>query len=399
VVLGAELTHNVSPDAYDNFVVWAAHESAESTQGQVVVHDLATGEELVLGDPSTEISMPRVYGHDYGGALGAWVVWQELLPNTYVPPGAPEIGVQVRAYSTHWETNAPVTIGAGYASSVTVDIGERYVVWEQVSNDQSDIVGYDLLLGRQVAIAVDPTLNERNVTTFGLTIAWEEQDVLGDSRIESLTRSGFTSFDETRASLGLGEEPSLGASLLAYAVPGAGERQLHIAERDTGDVFAASLDLASSKGSHNVHGSDVAYVSDSDGQTEIYLERVLPACTPLDDEDDVPDSAEEAIDDLVSTVPTLSDGSDASLLNQLAHAQSKIADAEADLATGETTKARNGFCQARRKLSTFIALVESKIEDGGIAPATGEALIQEANVAQALIDQRLAEAGLSPCPE
>jgi hypothetical protein len=390
-ILGSSTTHNVSPDAYDNLVVWVAYGSVDSTQGRVVVHDLTTGMEYSLTDPTTEVFDPHVSGHsDAQGTVQGIIVWRERFPDT--------AGASVMAYINDLGTFSGVQLGGGNLPALTVDVGDRYVVWEQLHNGQIDTVGYDLLRGRTIGIATDPALNERNPTTSGETIAWEERDALDHSTIVTLYLTGNWQYERVRTEFGAGEEPSLSSSLLAFTQTDPNQvRSLNIFELATGDLFIGSADVYGSAGSHHVHGTDVVYLSESGGQPDLYAERILPQCTAVPD--DAPDSAEEAIDVLGSSIPVLANESATSLHNQLDVAQAKIAGAEADLAAGKTNQARNGFCQARKKLSTFIALVDSKLEGGEIDPTVAAELIELATLGQTFIDQRLAEAGLGPCPD
>mgnify|MGYP002631146168 CR=1 FL=1 len=92
------------------------------------------------------------------------------------------------------------------------------------------------------------------------------------------------------------------------------------------------------------------------------------------------------------------------LINQLdsngnGDALSKIDDAEQNLADGKLKQARSSFIDAIKKFETFKNLVGNAVTDyppPGISQATADELTNLATLAQAWIDDRMAEVGLDP---
>ena len=120
-------TDDQLPDVSGNRIVYTAFIGTSGLDGKIKVHDLATGTTTELMSEADRVREAHIYGDI--------VVWtQGWSGNTWV-----------NYFDLNWPSGTtPVIIGGPNPPSSRVNIGSRYVVWEQVVDGQYDIGGFDI---------------------------------------------------------------------------------------------------------------------------------------------------------------------------------------------------------------------------------------------------------------
>jgi hypothetical protein len=155
-------TDDVLVDAWGSRLVWTEYESRTSLTGVIRMHDLSTGETLQVTPQPGLVREARIQN------------------NTIVWVAGPNGATQVLLYDVRWNNFTPVSISyvqpdVPVTVPVTnVDIGNRYVVWNQRSNDQQDVFCYDLMQGTVVPVANDRLVQERFPATHGDWVVWQQ---------------------------------------------------------------------------------------------------------------------------------------------------------------------------------------------------------------------------------
>ena len=124
-----------------NYVIWSSYEDGQTN---VVVYNLATGEERRISSLPGPKSSPRISGN--------YVVWEETID-----PFNANVHV-IRAYDLATGTEMP--IGSSESSPRTPDVSGHIAVWYDFRNYQNDeevdIYGYDLQRGEEFPVVVGP---------------------------------------------------------------------------------------------------------------------------------------------------------------------------------------------------------------------------------------------------
>lgn len=236
-------------DVSGRFVVYTAFDSTTSTPGDIKLFDLQTfiTDTLVTG---TTVREARIHGN-----IVVWITGD---------PGATHIDyVDLTRIP-----RTPVTIAGPNPPVANVEIGSRYVVWDQttpldptdpLSPLQEDVFAYDIKAMTTQTVANDVNLNERQPATAGDWVVWESIDVANNSVTIEL------------ANLRTGARRTI---------------------VDNG-ARAPSID-----------GDFVAYQSDINGNFDIFLYRISDATTFQVTNDPVDQVLVSVFDDLIAYVDT-----------------------------------------------------------------------------------------------
>jgi hypothetical protein len=247
------------PDISGDRIVWTSFTSNMSLDGRIRMKDMGTGQTVDLLTTDVTIREARI-----DGTFAVWVQG---------PNGAAEI----RAYDLTWGTSNPVTLAGGSYPAANVELGSRYVVWDQRSNGQTDVVAYDRVLGRAVAVANDPAVDERMAATHGDWIAW--QQIEGGTIFAIEARNMATGELRVVANNGaFVDPPSIFGDHVAYSSNSSGVYDIYvyrISDGTTHRITATSDDDTLP----DVHGDKIAFMReevDGSGSGDIYVLQLEP---------------------------------------------------------------------------------------------------------------------------
>ena len=236
-----------------DYIVYTAYDSTSSMSGRIMVYQISTT--LLYGIGSAlVIQEPRISGQK--------VVWREGGANA----------TMVMLYDLAWlGTARDADILAGpIPPTVNVDIGDRFVVWSELTSSQYDLVAYDLAVGTRFALTASANTIERDPSTSGVWIVWEAQDKgVAASRI--VARQIETAEQRVVADSGVyNYRPSIDGDLIAYESMLTGNLDIFVYRISTGETFQVTTDPADQY-LNDVFGQSVAYVDERTGNQDIYV--------------------------------------------------------------------------------------------------------------------------------
>lgn len=261
-------------DISGDFIVYTAYDSTSSMSGRIMVYQISTTYLYPGVGSALIIQEPRI--------SGAKVVWRE--------GGA--TASQVMLYDLSWlGTARDADIIAGpIPPTFTVDIGDRFVVWAEMTNQQQDIFAYDLAAGIRRQLSATPTVIESEPSTSGAWVVWQAYDK-GSSQRSIVARNLDTNEERVIAGNATAAfySPSVDGDIIAYEshVPGSTNVQdVFLYRISTGQTFQVTTGGVDHY-LNDVFGNRVAYVDQRTGNEDIYVATFgfesssTPSCTFL----------------------------------------------------------------------------------------------------------------------
>ena len=243
-------------DVSGDYIVYTAYDSTASLTGRIMLYQISTG--ILHGIGNALVMMePRISGNK--------VVWREGGSNSS----------QVMLYDLGWlGTQREADILAGpIPPTFEIEIGDRFVVWSELSNAQFDLVAYDLAKGLRINVTAAPSTNEREASTSGPWITWQAQDK-GIPATRILARNMDTGEERTVVDNGTGNfRPSINGDLISYESNLLGQLDIYIYRISTGETFQVTTDPADQY-LNDVFGNLVAYVDARNGNADIYVSKL-----------------------------------------------------------------------------------------------------------------------------
>lgn len=239
-------------DVSGPLIVYSAFLSTGTRVGQVKVFDLNSGHTETLIEDAATLFEARI--------CGTAVVW------TQGDPG----GLKVMYYDLAWGTSLPVKIGGPNPPARNVDIGERFVVWEEEGTYQGNIKAYDHILGTTTTVSNDPDSDERQPATSGNWVVWEattadgmtiELADISDQPIDRYT--AVANHANTYA-------PSIDGDLVAYESDLDGNFDIFLYRISDGAGFQVTTQ-EDNQWLNNLFGNKVAYADDRNASRDIYV--------------------------------------------------------------------------------------------------------------------------------
>jgi sugar lactone lactonase YvrE len=145
------LTDDRLNDSYESYVVYTALQAA--TTGVIRIYDIRSGGTVDLMPAPDTVREARIHGN-----LVAWI--QGTTGQT-----------RVELADLTWPVLDSISL-SGANPALAVEIGERYVVWEEVSGGNQDIWAYDLWSGTRLPVSTDSGANEQSPATHGDYVVW-----------------------------------------------------------------------------------------------------------------------------------------------------------------------------------------------------------------------------------
>ena len=240
-------------DVSGDFIAWTAYDSVNTMSGTIMVYQISTAMLRGIGSAMV-IQEPRIHGNK--------VVWRE--------GGAGAAMVMI--YDLGWlGTTRDADILAGpMPPTAYVAIGDRFVVWAEVSSSQYDLVAFDLAAGTKLALTATPLSDEREPSTSGPWIVWQAQDK-GVAAARIVARNVDTAEERVIADSGVYNlRPSISGDLVAWESMANGNLDVFLYRLSSDETFQVTSDPANQRLNH-VFGQSIAYADERTGTSDIYV--------------------------------------------------------------------------------------------------------------------------------
>jgi hypothetical protein len=245
IMISDSLTDNQLPDVSGSLIVYTAYEDVSTTRGRIMLYDLAAGTTRALMSAADTVREARIQG-----SIVVWIQGQA---------GA----TLVKYLDLTWPAGTqPVTIGGPNPSCFGLDIGSRYVVWQQRVGNQFDIAGFDIYGGNYISISNDPDIDERRPASFGEHVVWRASHPDGSMTIELAELSTRPIFRTTAVDNGMQVyRPTIYQDLVAYEARHSetSDMDLYLYRISDGSTYTLT-DLPDNQYLNNIYGDKVAYV-------------------------------------------------------------------------------------------------------------------------------------------
>lgn len=251
----------VTSDALDNqlddvsgdYIVYTAYDSISSVSGRIMVYQISTGFLHAIG-AALVIQESRIHGNK--------VVWRE--------GGA--AATMVKIYDLAWvgtARDADVLAGP-IPPTYSLDIGDRFAAWIELTVGQYDLVAYELFSGIRTDVTATLNTFETEPSTSGPWVVWQAQDkAVAASRI--VARNLDTAEERVIADWGVyNYRPSISGDLVAWESMLNGNRDVFVYRLSTRETFQVTTD-AGHQYLNDVFGQSVAYVDERTGTADIFV--------------------------------------------------------------------------------------------------------------------------------
>jgi hypothetical protein len=240
----AESSDDRLNDLSGSRIVYTALETG-STEGIIRVYDMSDSSTIdVIPAPAT-VREARIHG-----SIVAWVQG---------PSGATHIAM----VDLNWTDLTPIIL-SGAEAATGVEIGSRYVVWEERNavTSLTDIVAYDLTTGTIVDVASDP-VTEQAPATYGDWIVWQRNSggatSLWAQNVGALHREPAFIIALSPSPAVVVRNPSIDGDLIAYETDSSGNFDVYVYRLSEGASYQVT-NAAQDEILNNVFESLVVFV-------------------------------------------------------------------------------------------------------------------------------------------
>ncbi len=235
-------------DVSGNLIVYTAYESTSLLLGRLMLYEIDTGYTTEL---ISAVDTPREVRIE-----GDAVVWTQGQTGS----------TRVHYLDLGWSSGNPIELG-GSAPAANVEIGERFVVWEEFRNGQRDIFAYDLLMAMPVAVSDDASLDERLPSTSGTWVVWQ---ALGPDGWTIQGRNVATDATFVIENGAVVRRPSIYGNLVAFESDVEGHYEVYLYWIAKGETFRVTTDTHD-QFLNNLYGNQVAYTDMRTGSLDIFV--------------------------------------------------------------------------------------------------------------------------------
>ncbi len=240
-------------DVSGDYIVYTAYDSKSSLSGRIMVYQISTTNLYVIGS-ALVIQEPRI--------SGSKVVWRE----------GGSAATMVMIYDLSWLGTArgAEVLAGPIPPTYTVDIGDRFVVWAELTNGQYDLVAYELFSGTRADVTATPSTFETEPSTSGAWVVWQAQDK-GVTASRIVARNLDTAEERVIADSNVyNYQPSISGDLIAWESMLNGNRDIFVHRLSTHETFTVTSDPADQY-LNDMFGQSVAYVDERTGTSDIYV--------------------------------------------------------------------------------------------------------------------------------
>lgn len=261
-------TDNQLNDVSGDYIVYTAYESTGSMAGQIMVYQIS----------QIRTDIPNPVG------IGSAIVIQEprICGNKVVWIEGAAAASEVMLYDLSWLGTAmnAIIVAGPIPPASQVEIGDRFITWVEESNDQLDVVAFDLNKSVRINLTSTPTTSETEPSTSGPWITWQAQDQ-GHASSRVIAKNMDTG--ELRTVVdnnGLyNARPSIDRDLISYeSQQPNGNRDIYVYRLSTNETFRVTADGIDHY-LNDVFGDEVTYVDQRTGNEDIYVVTLTFAVT------------------------------------------------------------------------------------------------------------------------
>lgn len=237
-----------------DYIVYTLSESVTSPGGKIMLYQISTGQTRELDSVAYNF-WPKIYGDV--------VVW---LKSTAT-------GNLVLMYRISWGTPVvPVVLAGPVPIPRDIDVGDRFVVWSQLTNGQYDIAGYDILNGgTPFSVTSTQNLNERYPSTSGPWVAYQVSAAATPSVIAIHAVNLDTGETRIVADNGAANTTAnIDGNLISYESNISGNWDIYVYRIAQGDTFQVTSQ-ANDQRLNDLHGNLVAYVGAPNGNLDVFV--------------------------------------------------------------------------------------------------------------------------------
>jgi len=217
--------------------------------GMIRLYDIPTAGTFDLMPEPAPVGEARIHGDV--------IVWIQG------PPGE----TRVELVDLGWPVLSPIVIGGGLGQPASqVEVGSRYVVWEELdaATGDSNVVARDLWTDAILNVASDYSVRERQPATYGDWVVWQQVDAAGASSIWARNLTMLRTPIQVSAGGYSAQNPSMDGDIISYDANAAGNFDLYVYRLSDGSTHQVTTDPADQR-LNNVHGELVAYVDQTAG--------------------------------------------------------------------------------------------------------------------------------------
>lgn len=241
-------------DVSGDYVVYTAFAGTDTLSGSIVLYQISSGTRTVIGNADV------IHGARIAGDKVVWIQGQ---------PGA----TLVMIYDlVMLGTGASPTAIAGPTPPVgSVQVGDRFVVWDQLAGGQRDVLAYDLRARSTLVVAADASWNERSPSTAGPWIVWQSQPLAGLGTGTAILGMNADSGEQRTIVQNSANNlaPSIDGDLVGYDSNLAGNFDVYVYRLSMRDTFQVTSNPNNQR-LNDVFGGVLTYVDDRSGSFDVY---------------------------------------------------------------------------------------------------------------------------------
>ena len=195
---------------------------------------------------------------------GDVIVWIEIMTN-----GAGRVVMYRISSGVPVQTSV---IAGPIPSVIQVAVGDPFIVWSQIVNNQYDIAAYDHMASNgPFPVANDPQLNEKTPSTEGPWIVFEAQSLTTPSHVAIKAVNIDTGEWRTVIDNGArNARPNISGNLISYESTLLGNWQIYVYRIQQGDTFRVT-NLAYNERLNDLKDNLVAYIDNRSGNYNVFL--------------------------------------------------------------------------------------------------------------------------------
>jgi hypothetical protein len=160
--------------------------------------------------------------------------------------------------------------GPPFASPDEIAIGDRFLVWSELSGAQRDVQAYDLAAGTRPSFPARADVDERLPSTDGPWVAFEARPTGGSATAIELLNLDTREHRVVPGSGGIDGAPSVSGDLVAYESRRGGSADVRVYRISAADTFQVTSDPWDQR-SVDVLGGLVAWVDARLGTPDVYV--------------------------------------------------------------------------------------------------------------------------------
>jgi len=238
-----DATDDELDDVSGDYIVYTSYDDTSTLSGRIVLLQISTNASFTIGSATT-IMEPRIFGN-----ILVWRQGHVLSP-------------QLMYYDLAWlgSAHSPAIIAGPTPPVTSADVGDRFAVWSESSNQQVDVVALDLASQTRRTVTASAGTIDRDASAHGAWIAWSSQ-VSGSTQASILALNVDTAEARVVADNGaLNARPTVWGDLIAYESMLNGNWDIYVYRISTGQTFQVTNDPADQY-LNDLYGFAVTYIN------------------------------------------------------------------------------------------------------------------------------------------